>query len=276
MPVVPPSMPDDEFDEEEDERPRKGKKGKRGRRSEAEKEAERDPRNLVNALFFSGATILLLALAVVPWLPWISITQEKTETGKGTTRTELALNGFGQLSQKQADAVAANVQQMSVETRPEGMWFMIVAVVLGLLFAMGYGLAMTGLLGPEGTRTSATVFSLIGSATSIFMLVWLLAWLVKIVFLSGEIQQGFSEESTGAATYSVNWTTTPGLGIYIGLGLAVIGAYLLTNLSGRIASKSWVYVAELGGLVVGAAIVGLVVRSWDAKALWQGISAIVS
>ena len=69
----------------------------------------------------------------------------------------------------------------------------------------------------------------------------------------------------------LTWTTQPGLGLFAGLGAALLIAYVFSVLAVRHTRKWWLYVAEAVGLALGAAVLLLLVKPWDAYDLYDGI-----
>jgi hypothetical protein len=153
---------------------------------------------------------------------------------------------------------------------------LITGLGLAVLTLIGFVLAVSGVLGQTRAWRLATAMTLAAEAISMMLLCWALAWVWKVVTLSTTIRQ-WSETGSqvGDNEISSSVATFPGLGLLIGLGLAVGAAYVFSLLGGRLTRRGWVYAADLVGLLLGGLVLVLLVRAWEARSLFDGLAPLL-
>jgi hypothetical protein len=244
--------------------------------------AVKTPRNALNVLFLLLGVLLLLALAATPFLPWISITRESEQKDK-TTHEKTTVTGMGLITISGVQPFTSRLSDISdtlgAPARPEGLVLHYAALTCGLVLLLGFVLAWTGLLGLRASRFVAASLAMVGEAASIVFLCWGLAWIWKAVALSDSIRE-FTDRSqalhaqdavVGRFDATVTTSTYPGLGLFVGIGLSMVAAYMFSMLSSRLIGRGWGYLADVTGLVLGGVVLALVVAPWNTQAILEGL-----
>jgi hypothetical protein len=291
--------PDDEMDrkprssrprrsrepDEDEERSSRGKRRQRQRDDDLDDDDEGDntadgkphPCTPLNFLQFLLGVAFLIGLAFMPILPWITIAGDveiKNSKESGSMTVSGLGTGTGSLPDFSTGKVRIRTGELAGTGRPEGLLLMCTTLAISLLALILFVTAMTGLLGETGSRSAAMAAILVLVATSVLLLIWQLTWVWKTVTLAEAIRAEADRPQVGLAARTVTSTTRPGLGLYIGMGLAVACAYVFSNLASRVSRTLWCRLAELIGLLLGGLVLLLMVRAWDAQALWDAIQAL--
>jgi hypothetical protein len=233
----------------------------------------KSPTSPLSLILFGVGLLLLISAACMVFLPWISVTTEVEAKGKKVSGTML-LSGMGNASMSGTDLNDNKVERTATvppENRPHGLVFLIVGAAMSLVILIGFGIAASGLLDQGISWRTAGIVALIGECISILLLCWQLAWIWKIITLSELVRKDAERTQIGPFAATITTSTNPGLGLFIGMGCAVFAAYAFSNLAGHFNRRVWGYVADLSGVALGGLVLWLVVRPWNADALFQGI-----
>lgn len=282
-----PREPDRNRDIDEDEEPKPRGKGRRDEDSEDGTSNDRPgekphPCTPLNLLQFLLGVAFLLGLAFMPMLPWVTIASDvESGTKKEGTKKEsgsMTVSGLGKATGTLPDLATGQLRtrdgDLAGSGRPEGLLLLSTALTASLLALILFVIAMLGFLGEDASRHAATAATLILVMACVLLLIWQLAWVWKTVTLADVMRQEADQPQVGLKARVMTSTTRPGLGLYIGLGLGVAGAYVFSNLAGRFTRTLWCRLAELGGLLLGGLVLLTMVRAWDAQALWDAIQAL--
>jgi hypothetical protein len=227
-----------------------------------------------------GAAVACVgALIAVPFLSWISVSTDIYQ-GEGRSNKVVSwvvkVTGRGEASvkteAKRGDSTKKEEETSKVgdDGKPDGLAILIVACVLAALALAGLGLLLPADPSP-GVRQGRDIvlLSLLGGLSVVVL--WLLAWVIKVVMLSRKINEKLSGETVGGFIGSIVRTTMPGLGLFIGLGAAVAAAICVNIVASSVTRRQWVYIAQGVGALLAAAIVLPLTQPWTADKLFDAI-----
>jgi hypothetical protein len=260
---------DDEDYEDENERPRRRKK------------PAANP--VLNLALVGVAVACVGALIAVPFLSWISISKDIYE-GEGRSNKVLSwvvkVTGRGEANvkfeAKRGDSTKKEEETSKVgdDGKPDGLAILIVACFLAAVALAGLGLLLPADPSP-GVRQGRDLVLLSLLAGLSLVILWLLAWVIKVVMLSRKINEKLSGETPGFKAGNIVTTTMPGLGLFIGLGAAIAAAICVNIVASSLTKRHWVYVAQGVGLLLAVAIVLPLTQPWTAEKLFDALGKII-
>jgi hypothetical protein len=286
----PAVVPEDEEEPREEER--------------EEAPTERKPRkvesNLASILLFIAAIVLIVLAAFAPSFPWMSISMKEGEGAESKNLRTITIGGTGAVDNRDEVKGTTSTGELSSDARPEGRLIMIVCLAVAVVLTAGFILAVTNVLARKPSEQILNATLLAGLAWGIVLTVWGLAWLWKVVTFSHGMQKGLDEVRIGERTAEFAVRPFPGAGVFILVLAGVFIAFLLSQVASRLnklrkqmflaeqmkgmsrqaverlyMGHKLLRVAEAVGILLGALILVLVVKPWDAGDLWKGIEPLI-
>lgn len=248
----------DEDDYDEDDRPRK-------RRGKPLPELT----GMLKGYFITGGVLLLLAV-IVPFFPYISITMVKKLGGQELPITSV-FQGNGSVSvtatSESGDSKTVNAEMD--QGAPQGMLLMILYGMTGLGICVCAGIALFNGQRDSITQQVSMWGGMVGSAASITLVVWMLAWVWKNFTISNEFGSQM-DAGFGLQAGFTSISCLPGWGLIVGGLLGIFAAFFLGNVAMQFTKKANVHLAQVIGLVVGILVMFLVVRATNATDFLHG------
>jgi hypothetical protein len=258
---------EDEEDEEEDERPRKKRK-----------KSQASP--LMALLPGTIATALLCVIPFSTLFSWFYLDREAKAAGSSKKEsTTVWVTGWG-YAQSRVDqgsgAKESEEPRLASESRPEGLLITLVSTVLALVAIAACVFLLLSRGRPQlDIATKSVVGAAMGGA--VLMVVWFLSWVIKVVILSRKMQADMAgSEKIGAVEMTITYSPMPGLGLWLALGCATIGALGLSMSLAAVSKLVWRYVATAAGLVLGLMFMAALVQPWNVDDLNKGAAPLVS
>lgn len=253
--------------------------------------------NRASIFLFGGGIALILSAALAPLLTWISIAVKQ---GVGEDKKHLAtisIRGMGGAGPKAEAVHDTKTDHLFALSRPEGGLIMGLGFLVAVLLTVGF--ALFGVL--EGKLAEQVLNStlLVGLGWGICLVVWGLAWLLKTIALSHEMQKGLAEAQSrievksGTRSMEFTFQPFPGPGLILILLAALLLAYILSRIASHLnkqrqqlfraeqlkgvsrqaverlyMGRKELLVAEGAGVLLGVLILLFVVQPWNADALW--------
>lgn len=225
----------------------------------------------VSALLALASAAGLGAAAYAPNAEWYTLSQgQGKRAARGPmTDVQLPTDGFGNRwitvdgKKLTADELGGaqkllEIPQLAGKATPRGPWIMGAAIAGAVLILLGT-LGAVLLRGSPGlSRGLATWVPGVGLVFVMILLVWLVAWLFKVVMFSRLLN---GEE--------VGLQAQPALGLYVGLCGVLLAAVAVSGLSRWGLRGKWLYAFQVGGILIGAGLMAGLIRPWDAADLWD-------
>jgi hypothetical protein len=222
-------------------------------------------------------SFLLLAVSVASFagiaysvfLPWVKMTAKfKVDEGEARRDIELLADGRGRV----AIPSLSNEVSLKDNQRPEGFYLMLLAVAGAVLVAVAFASAAVGKF--EGASRAVFTLGVVASAgVAMTLIVWQLAWVWKVVSLDKLVTV---ETPTQVESYRSfgqrEIITAHGMGLYLGIGLALAAALFVSMAAKNHVRMSWLRLAEALGFIAGAVIMLTIVEPWNVDSLWRGLA----
>lgn len=272
-------------EEEEEERPAKQKKV---------------DSNLASILFFAAGISLIVLAAFAPLFTWLSISVKEGDGADAKAISSIVMSGTGKVERKDEARGATQSKDWTTEGKPEGMFLLILCLVVAILLTVGFLLAISGVMQRKLSEQILNATLLAGLGFGILLTIWSLAWFWKVVTFSHTMQKGLEEVRVGTRTAEFAIRPFPGIGLFIQVLAGLFLAYLFSQVASRLnklrkqlflaekmkgvsrqaveklyMGNKLLRIAEAVGVLMGGIILALIVKPWEAEGLWKGLEAFI-
>jgi hypothetical protein len=248
-------------------------------------DAEADRPRLKKPAPVRVVSLILLAVAVVApgalvysvWLPWIRQTAT-VKAGDKARRVSRTVDGQGAIDFAVDDEIGGftltdedrKMTRAPDDVRPHGGAVLVLAIALSAVGLAGLFLLMPP-APPLGLRQARDVVLAAFLAGAVLAALWELAWIIKVVVLSRTAAEEGVVGASGGPGRSSTVEVMPGLGLYVGMGAALVVAFCVNLVLANVTKRKWAWVGQLAGLALAAAVVLPLVRPWNADALYEAL-----
>ncbi len=210
--------------------------------------------------------VLLIGLALTPFLPWLSMSEKKSE-GNTWEKKTTSVTGMGTAT-RTISTSEREPRERELEGGPkEGLGIMIISIVAAVIVAAGLSLCLSAVM--ERSLASDVLAGSMAAAAAwaTAAIVWVLGYVWQVVTLAMEKRKDtraireMIKDRPGNLDYSA--TTLPSFGLWLGLFAAIGIAATLTHASGSLRRRNWLLIAEAAGFVIGLIIVLTYVQPWE-------------
>ncbi len=240
-------------------------------------------------VLFGGCIALILLAAFASWMSWLSIAVNEGEKPLG----HLVLTGAGSIALTPAKG-EPTIGEHSASGSLEGAVMLSLGIAMALLLGAGYAVSLAGVLERKRSEQILNGVLLVGLAWGIVLIVWGAGWFVKIPILSQTMQREMVGGIQGKRNAEFTYAPFPGLGLFVMILSALFIAYLFSQVASRLnkirkdlfvaeqmkgvsrkgiedlyMGRLRIRIAEGVGLLLGAIVVVIFVRPWNADDLWK-------